>query len=603
MTSIIEKLKYYDNLYYNEGTSPISDDEYDSLKNLAQILHPNNPYFETVGSEVTSDKVKLPYVLGSLNKLKIDTVDTWLNRDEDIFVTDKLDGVSFVVTYENGDVVFAATRGNGNEGKDITEKVKIFCPRIERKDTIVLRGEALLTGTDHEKVGYKTRRNGAAGILNRDDNENAKFIYPIFYELVYSDDMPNTEVERYMMISSIGLKVSQGTLLKYTEENKKEKLLSLIKNSTWYGYDTDGLVLTINNSKRENVLYPKNKVAFKVNEDAVRVKVTGIEWNTSRTGRVVPVILLEPTVIQGVTVSRTTGFNYDFVSENYISENTELDIVRSGDVIPYIVNVYSDSPTHLVPENYECPSCGNKLKVKGVDLICDNFFCVSQSYYRVEYFLRTLGAENITTKTLMRLGINDIEKAYELDEFDIADIEGFGFKKAEIIVNEISRTLKTTPEKFLAACGLPNVGIETWRSVLKAGFTLSDIINDSMTAYTYERECEGIGTKTAKVIENAYKVIKPIYDVVKKHGMVIEEKRGDLRGKQFTLTGKGPMKRDNLIKLIEGEGGIVKGISKNTDYLVTSTINSTSSKMKKADKYGVKVITYDELMEELGVKI
>lgn len=256
-----------------------------------------------------------------------------------------------------------------------------------------------------------------------------------------------------------------------------------------------------------------------------------------------------------------------------------------------------------VPSN--CPVCKFKLEWKGVDLICKNPECSEQSYKKVEYFLSTLGAENLTAVTLKKLGIKTLERAYDIDEYEIANYEGFGLKRGEIIVNEIRKTLRTTPDKFLTACGLPNVALETARALLNEcslAEYMSGLYNigTTMLPGTYEYEnIDGIGPKTAKVLyDNQFKVLG-IYNRMLDLGMSLKEKKGLLKGKIFTLTGSYTIKRDNLIAWIEEKGGTVKGISKSTSYLVAANPDSQSGKAKKARQYGIKIISYDELIQML----
>jgi len=361
-------------------------------------------------------------------------------------------------------------------------------------------------------------------------------------------------------------------------------------------YDIDGVVISVNKSERENVKHPKNKVAFKVQGEIVESKVADIEWNVSRTGKIVPVIIIEPISIGGVTINRTSGFNAEFIISNRIVKGNVIKLIRSGDVIPYIVEVEKGSfdSESLVP--LYCPSCDSELSCKGVNLICPNKGCTDRSFKEVEYFLRTLGAENITSKTLEKLIIADIPNAYELDEFFIANMEGFGIRSGQIIVGEIQKTLKTTQEKLLQAFGIPGVGPEISKSLLRCFGTIENVLKASVEEL---QQCEGVGPKISENIIKEVLKYENLYKYLKNIGMEFVEGgiNNMLNGKQFALTGKGPMSRDKIISLIEGVGGLVKGINKSTDYLVTSDPDSDSGKTKKAKQYGVKIISYENLLE------
>lgn len=605
MNDNIQRLIDYDDLYYNEGESPISDEEYDTFKDKVKLEQPTHPYFNQVGATVKGEKVKLPFVLGSLNKVTPDTVEKWLAKQDsqEYLVTEKLDGVDFIVTYFHNEVVFAATRGDGYYGQDITEKAKIFCPKITgTSETLHIRGQAMLLGGIHESLGYKTARNGAAGVINhKSSNKNCEHITPMFFEII--EGFEGNELDKYNMLDKLfNSMVPDFEVFRLDHTSNPidtlKRSLELFKFDR--DYEIDGLVLTPLNYERENVLLPESKCAFKVNEDAVVATITGIEWNVSRTGRIVPVVLIEPTEIQGVTISRATGFNAKFIYGNMLGKGSLIGLQRSGDVIPFIKEVYT--PSNSIDVCSECPSCSNKTEWKGVDIVCTNPECVEQAYYKVEHFLRRMGAENITYKTLMKLGLDTIEKCYEIDEWEIASIDGFGVKRAQQIVNEIQGTLHTTFDKVIAAYGMPGVG----RSVGKA---IADRFSDPYEFFENATlrnmknilEIDGIGEIIAKTIADNILDFYNYVEMLYLKGMTFEEGGKKMfDGVKFCLTGKGPMSRGALQTLITGVGGVVKGISKTTDYLVIADPESQSGKAKKAQQYGVKIISYEELIEMLG---
>lgn len=597
--TVIDELKEYDKQYYEYGNSPISDEVYDRKKEEVKKISPNDPYFQTVGSKPSRDKVKLPHVLGSLNKIKPDSLDKWLREnpaEEGYVISQKLDGISFEVIYEEGNVVSAYTRGNGIEGRDITDKAKIFCPTIENESRIFLRAEAMLLGDIYKELEYITARNGCAGILNRDDRKYVSHVHPYFYELIeYASLKTETEYERFVLIESLGLPTPEWKLI---YDLTIEDLMQMIGVSK--EYYSDGVVIAINRSERENVLYPKNKVAFKVQGKVFDTVVKDIEWNVSRTGRIVPTIIVEPVNIDGVTVSRATGFNAEFIKYNYLYPGCGVSLIRSGDVIPYLVDVY-DNTDGIPYLPRECPECGCKTHWKGVDLICSNENCNPRLLKSIEYFLVSLGAENVRYKILSNLMVNSLEEVYILKKSDIAGIEGFGERSAEEIVNEIQNTLNTTSEKLLQAFGIPGVGKEIAKALTACFGPLETIFGLSEDEL---QVCEGVGPKISENIIKSIPKCEEIYKYLKKIGLKIQnDKKEDLKmldGKNVTLTGKGPLKRKELQMLIEKHGGNVKGISKDVNLLVTDDLESYSSKMKKAEEYGIEIITYDELMEELG---
>jgi len=606
MPDIIKQLIHHD-IQYHLGRPEISDTEYDKLRTEAQAQFPNDPYFDTVGVKPKDRKTELPYVLGSLNKVKSDTVVDWMRKHSDTFViSEKIDGVSIYVVYVDGKVEWASTRGDGYYGQDITDKAKLFCPDIKEKEGVcMLRGEATLN-IDPKTLGYKTKRNGCAGILNRDGLRHNEYVVSYFYEVIDApprfDYLMKTEIDRFVLLdllvghenmpvfSMMGIHSGTETDIlnmlteRYTEGKKRD-------------YDVDGLVICVNESEREDVEYPEKKVAFKVNEEAVEATVEGIVWQVSRTGRIVPVILIEPLEIQGVTIHRVTGHNYKYVAYNSIKEGTKIGIVRSGDVIPYITEVFTEK-NGLFYQCEICPSCGAVPKVKGVDLVCENKLCGKQISHRLEHWLRALGAEGISYKTLEKIGVGTIPDLYEIDEFDIMECEGFGVKRANQVHDIIQRTLRTDDTSLLRAMGIPGVG----RTASKALVNHFGSIKAVLEAWEGElQEVDGIGPIIAKNIKHWQSRCLILLVSMKRLGLELkpqeEKTESEMTGMIFSMTGRLPMKRDLLVKLIESHGGIWKNsVTKKTHYLVTNNPTSTSGKMKNATKYGTRVISFDDLM-------
>lgn len=593
--NIIEQLIQHDE-NYEVGKPTISDRDYDLLKAKARHEYPRHPYFQIVGAPVKSDKVKLPVVLGSLNKVKgtDGTYQSWCESHKGSKVYwAKLDGSSLYVEYVDGKLVKAYTRGNGEIGRDVTVKAHLFCP-IEVNDNFTgsIRGEVMLTGDIYKELGYVTRRNGAAGLLNQDELDNVDNLVFKVYELISdSDGVPDKEMARIERLEGYGFELApyQG----FNGDMTQEQLINLLQHYRSNGYDVDGIVVALNDSIREDVKKPEDKVAWKINEEAVPCEVVDVEWNVGRTGVIVPTVVITPTIIDGVEVSRSAGFNADFIMMNGVDKGSIVNVIRSGGVIPWIESV--DEMITNDPKLDKCPSCGGPVEWKGVHLICinDPFKCPDRLMQILEHYLVTLGAENITATTLKKLDITSIQGLYELDEFEISELDGFGIKRAEQIIFEIRKTLKTTPDKLLASFGITNVGIETARSILKV-YDFDGLWDLTMIDLT---KIEGIGDKIAYNFVEEIGDYKVLYEYLKSIGLKWATNSNTLRGKIFTLTGDGPLSRDTITKMIESNGGFSKGISKKSDYVVAADPNSNSGKAKKAREYGITIISYEELLE------
>ncbi len=592
------------------GELELSDSEYEFLKKPVQERKPEDPYFTGDETPLEKGKVRLPHILGSLNKVRLENMVAWLRKSGDWYVaSDKIDGVSIYVEYEDGEVKSATSRGDGYYGQDLTEKAKIICPPLAKDGKWSLRGEAVLM-CDPAEIGYKTRRNGCAGILNREDNKHLEHIKVYYYEIIDAPasylDM-DTELNRMGLLERLVPHVADYHSLKihdlHTVEEIENILLMLHDNARRKEYECDGVVITVNNSERENVPFPEKKIAFKLNEEAVEAEVEMVEWNTTRTGRIVPVVILKPIKIQGVTITRATGFNYSFIVANRIMTGTKVMLVRSGDVIPYIVEVKSEGVMHAIPEDMRCPSCGEFLTESGVDLVCRNQFCGKQTYIKQSYWLRTLGAENITETTLEKIKCDSIPGLYELDEFDIMELEGFGKKRASQIVYEIQKTLKTDDATYLAAIGIPGVAKETAKSLIMEFGSVMAVFQATRDQL---QEAGGVGYTIAQTISEHQARCLVLHQNMLRLGLELKKRATEspITGKLFTMTGKLPMKRDLIVRLIESKGGHWKNsVTKKTDFLITDNPQSTSGKAKKAHKYGTRIISYKEFMEMIGEEI
>ena len=598
MTAFVTLMGY--DKAYAEGNPLVSDFEYDTLRSNMKKDYPDNEYWGKVGSKIEGAvEEKLPFTLGSLTKMKADgSMTEWLEKNPgNKITTAKLDGVSLYVSYVDGKYHQAFLRGDGEMGYDVTKKAK-YCvaPKLVRPVSCELRGEAILIDDIHKELDYKTRRNGVAGLMSpvRKSNNNISKVTVMYYELLStSEGLEDTERMRFAQMEEYGLLLAPMTITPTTAtEEDFVKILREWKEN--YDFDMDGLVVCHNESERDDNFYPENKVAFKVNEEATLCEVLEVERSVGRTGKVTPVIRIAPTEIGGVTVEKATGFNYKFILDSGIDAGAVVGIYRSGDVIPYI-DFVEKTVDPVIP--MFCPACGSDLKWVGVDLRCEADDCKGKSVLAAEYFLRTLGVEEVTATTLRKIGAFTIEDCYDLDEFEISMLDGFGIKRAGVIVSEIQKSLKTTPDKFIAACGLHMSGLDTARTVLKVidfdAYLAGDVTESDFLAI------DGIGPVTADAFANGRERVCELYNFLVERGLGWSTATNTLKGKVFCLTGNGTVKRDVLVKMIEANGGYVKGMSKKVDVLVTKDPNSNSGKAKKARTYGTKIVGYDELMTML----
>ena len=328
---------------YRKGNPIIPDEEYDIL--LSKLEDKMNfiefeSFKKTLMEE--SGEYKHLYIMGSLNKIRYgeNELNKWINKHKvkAIVVSEKLDGCSFTARYVDGKFYDGASRGDGVTGTDWTEKLKYILPQtIEAKDTLIIRGELMLCGDSHIKLGYKNQRNGVTGIMGEDDivPEKLKEVRAFVYDILNCDYKPFLifkGLEDLFDVPNFKRIIVKDTI----EEDLKEQLELWKSNSD---YLMDGLVISTDDYINENVYHPEKKIAFKVNSEGYETEVIDIEWNLSSGGLLKPVVLVKPVNIDGVTVSRVSGNNYQWILKKGCKIGSIVKVIRSGCVIPKIIQV------------------------------------------------------------------------------------------------------------------------------------------------------------------------------------------------------------------------------------------------------------------------
>ncbi len=601
---VIKKLIEYD-LAYEIGKSKIDDIEYDKFKNDAKLKYPNDSYFKTVGapSDALDRTIKLPYIMGSLDKVNTGNVLDWAKGKGYLTASEKIDGVSILCTWKNKKPVFLALRGNGEDGQDITSKAKYFIPDINIDDEITLRGEAVLTGDAYKKLNYKNNRNGTAGILNRKDDERSKLelLKTYFYEIISADYIPSDEYERFLYIGSLGLNTPDFTLLTLNDiPNIINTLVTFIQNSKKYKpYDIDGIVLSKNNSDRENVLFPKNKVAFKIQNEEVVTEVKDINWQPSRFGRLKPVISVFPVEIGGVTISNVTGFNASYIENNGIGKGAKISIIRSGDVIPYITGILEQKETKFPKK---CPSCGATIKMVGDDLICDSIYCSDSGYKRVAYFFKTLGMKGFSEKNVEKLGLDDL---FKVSEYEHTIRSNCSWSMYNRYLTNIRQVLCSgvLAYKLLAGFGIPGIGEKVAKDICEK-LNITDN-NSFQKLFTLDAISIDIGDKTKiSFCQNIMKYKTFFEDLVSKFNLVIKNDNGGgiLSNMTFVITGTHYTRRSNMVYLIESNGGKVSStVNSKTTALIANSYQKNTVKYIKAENLKIPILDWTTFKERYKI--
>lgn len=601
---------------YEIGESLISDDQYDHYKRLLQKLRPNSEFLTKIGNKPKRNKETLPYVLGSLTNYFEDDIQKWLDKNDNgngFILSHKLDGVAIEVEYTDGKLTGAWLRGDHYTGENITNKALKFVPNIIKEinnpgtndNKQYFKGEILLN-CEPETIGYKTKRNAAAGIINRDDYTKLQYLYVLFHTYVSSSFSSHhvavSELARMKYMQEVfGILNRLTVLFSYVDskESIMEAAKEMIQEETQY--DKDGIVITVNNSEVENIKLPEKKIAFKFNKMSAEAEVETVEWETSRTGKIIPVVKFKPITLGGATIQRATGFHAKFIYENSIGTGAIIRIVRSGDVIPYIDEVIKKA------ERFDmlvtCPVCnhGDLLTDETqTHIYCPNQSCPAQVQKKIAYFFEKLGLENFSEKMISTLKCNSVLDIYNLKKEDIIKIDGWAETSADDFIKRIEQTKKAKPEKILAALGIDNLGTTTAKLVLE-NFSISDILNtldnsDALRQMVFKLiQVKGLGSKKVASIVKGLKENKTLLENFIALAGEVTENIGPLSGKSFCITGSLSKPRRAYEVAIEKLGGSNTSIT-SCDYLICN-IPSDSAKFKKAIEKGVKIITEEQFID------
>ena len=665
-----ERLHHYSYQYYAKSLPEVTDAEWDKLYDELVQIETEHPEFITpdsptqrAGSDLSEDfpKVEHPAPILSLNKATTDDeLNAWEERnlkllasgtELDYTLEPKLDGLSIVITYENGVLTRAATRGNGIIGDDVTHNVRTIRTLPLRIPTansdinppqhLVVRGEVMFLKVDFEALNksqeeaglpnYINARNTASGTLKQKDSRiTAKrpltaYLYDIV-EISPTDTQNNpitldTQWERLAYMRDLGFIIAPKSQLYPTLSQIIQQIPTWESNRSQLDFEIDGLVIKINNLNTSRELGivgkdPRGAIAYKFPAEEATTKITGITVNVGRTGKLTPTAQLEPVFVGGVTVVNATLHNYKFIEENDIRIGDTVIIKRSGDVIPYVigpvVNLRDGSEQPITPPE-KCPFSDDTVEQPegAVDHYCTNPRCPERVFRSIEYFV-SRGAMDIegmgpqTVKTLIEQGIiQDEADIFYITPESLIELEGFGDKKIENLLASIEKA-KTRPlERFIASLGIDGVG-GTVAGLLSDRFGSIDALSQATSDDIIE--IEGIGPILAENIvvwfSNDYH--QQIVDKMRQAGVNMQAEKREIAsdtfaGMSFVLTGTLPtMSRDEAKALIIAHGGKVSSsVSKKTSFVLVGA--SAGSKAEKAEKLEIKIISEDDLKNMIGV--
>ncbi|WP_415279844.1 NAD-dependent DNA ligase LigA [Clostridium perfringens] len=648
---LVEELNKYAYEYYVLGNSSVTDKDYDKkyyeLVDLEKETGYKLPYSPTqrVGDVILPEFKKYTHKarLWSLDKAQtLEEIREWHNRnvkfleeynrtsDEELpplkyILTKKFDGLTINLSYdENGVLVTGATRGTGTIGEDVTAQVKTIKSiplKIDCHDFLEIHGEAIMTTESFEKYNseaetpLKNLRNGAAGALrNLNVAETAKRnLSAFFYDVGYKEGAPfKTYMEMLNFIKTKGFPMDDY-IRECTTLDEIQKEIDYIRDIRFdLNYDIDGLVIAIDDIRTRDLLgytvkFPKWAIAYKFEAQEATTKLLDVEWNVGRSGRVSPTAILEPVELAGVTVKRATLNNMDDIARKGVRLGAEVFVRRSNDVIPEIMGVVPESleGTKEIEEPKVCPACGAHLVHEGVHIYCENTLgCKPQMVKTIVHFagreaMNIAGFSEKTAEQLFeKLDIRDISDLYKLEYEKLLDLDKFGPKKAQNLLDAIEKSKDCTLEAFLYSLGIPNVGVKTAKDLVKRFESL-----ENLEKATFEElvSVQDVGDIVARSIieffkeERTLKVINELLSLgVNPHYEKKEVLESPFMGKTVVVTGTlENYSRTSIKEKLESLGAKVSGsVSKKTDFVIAG--EAAGSKYDKAKSLGVTILNEEE---------
>lgn len=639
---LINKLNRYRDAYYNDSVSLVSDYEYDELFDELQkieeetgIIMSNSPT-QTVGYEVKSklEKVKHEYPMLSLDKTKsVNDLNNFVG-DKDAIVMLKLDGLTVAVTYENGIMVKAETRGNGAVGELITFNAKTFVnlpTTIPYKEKLVVFGEAIITYDDFEKINnklsedekYKNPRNLVSGSVRQLDSKicserNVKFIAWRLVEGSENNDFYN----RLQELESYGFDIVPAT---FYESKKIEQILEEAHQVAFNKkFPIDGCVISYRNIEYMNSLgstshHMRSQYAYKYKDEEVETTLLDIEWSMGKSGQLTPVAIFETVEIDGTIVERASIHNVSILTELDLKLGDTITVYKANQIIPQIkenLSAKGRESTYIEIIGY-CPVCGEPTEIKKDNdtevLMCTNPYCKGKLLGRLSHFVSKKGMDidGLSEETLRKfidLGwLNNIFDIYSLQiHFDeLKNMDGFGEKSVAKLQNSIENSKTATLDNFICSLSIPGIGSSQAKELAKHFKTWDKFSEAGFGNYRFSN-IEGFGEVLNRNIHTWFKTMyneDRVGQLVR--NLTFEEDNTTntdvLKGKSFVITGSlnHYSNRDELKNAIESMGGKVSGsISKNSFALINNNKESSSSKNKKAKELGIPIISEDEFIRE-----
>lgn len=641
MRELVSLLNKASEAYYAKNEEIISNFEYDALydeltglERELGVTMANSPTAQ-VGYEAVEELPKERHEIPMLSLAKTksrDELREWLN-DREAVLSWKLDGLTIVLTYADGKMQKAVTRGNGEVGEVVTNNAKVFrnLPlTIPYKGELILRGEAVITYRDFERINreiddvqakYKNPRNLCSGSVRQLDNQvtagrNVRFYA---FQLVRADvDFHNTRTGQFAFLKKQGFDVVEHRLVK--PENILDNIGYFEEKIQSHDIPSDGLVLTYEDmaygaSLGRTAKFPRDSIAFKWADELRETTLSEVEWSASRTGLINPVAIFEPVELEGTTVSRASVHNISILRGLKLGIGDRITVYKANMIIPQIAENLTGSDTLEIPKN--CPVCGQPTRISQVNdvqsLYCDNPQCDAKKIKSFTLLVSrdALNVDGLSESTLEKFlakgFLHEFADLFHLDRYreEITEMEGFGEKSYNNLLESIERAKKTTLPRLIYGLGIENVGVANAKMLCR--YFMYDLQAMREASTEELSEIDGVGEVIAQSIHDFFREEKAVTQLenllreVEIEAERMQEAQQNLAGMSFVITGSLTRfeNRNALKEEIERRGGKVTGsVTGKTVCLINNDVASQSSKNKKAKELGVRIVNEEDFAEE-----
>ena len=638
---LVELLNKAGRAYYQEAEEIMSNFEYDklydellSLEKETGIVLANSPTVN-VGYEVVSELPKEQHGSPMLSLDKTKEVETLaaFARERKCLLSWKLDGLTVVLTYNNGSLQKAVTRGNGQVGEVITANARTFknIPvSIPFKGELTLRGEAVIKYSDFEEINksiedidakYKNPRNLCSGSVRQLNSEitakrNVNFMA---FALINAEnvDFQNSMENQFKWLENQGFDVVEHK--RVTQDNMKETVEYFAEKIKTYDYPSDGLVLMYDDiaygiSLGSTAKFPRNGIAFKWEDEQAETTLKYIEWSPSRTGLINPVAVFEPVELEGTTVTRASVHNVSIVEQLALHSGDRIKVYKANMIIPQISENLTKTGNIEVPDT--CPACGHNTEIRNDNgiktLYCPNKQCPAKNIKAFTLFVsrNAMNIDGLSEETLEKFidagYIREFADIYRISRYreEITNTSGFGEKSYDNLITSLNKSRNVELHALIYSLGIPNIGVANAKLICK--YFDNDLKKIRHATVEELVKIDGIGDKMAEKFteyfsdkENVEKLDRLLQKVTIKNPEVNHNAQ-NMEGLNFVVTGSVNhfANRNEVKEYIEQRGGKVTGsVTSKTNYLINNDIMSNSSKNKKAKELGIEIITEEQFIE------